>query len=129
MKNRVLVALACIIALTISVCFSGCAAQLSGSVDTVVEDAQDLSADEKAHVEVTGEISPFDTPVAKDSGQLLIFSSQNNSSSGNSVFLYFDELSEEDVDALTSGRITVSGELIPGSTHTDSISLNHCTVK
>lgn len=129
MKRRLLTLTVCVFAFTLSFSLFGCAKTISGSVDTVVQEAQELSADETANVEVTGEISSFNSPVAKDSGQMLMFYSSNNSSFGNSVALYFDSLSEDDVDKLTSGRVTITGELIPSFTSTDSIALQHCKVK
>lgn len=117
------------LALAMALCMLGCAKTITGSVSTVVEECQELSSDASAKIEVSGSMSPF-LNVSKDDmdGCLVLLSSDDNGST-KFVNAYFDELSENDINELNSGRVTICGDLRADNTRDDSITIGNCRLK
>lgn len=117
-RNVALVALA----VALSLGMAGCGTKvIKGSVKTVVDAAQELSTDEKATFEVTGEITIIEGETGEQ-GDIFL------EDSDDCVFAIFDELP----DGLAVGdRVTVIGG--PRDTSdaigADSLILDHCKVK
>lgn len=117
-RKLALVALAAALALETAACG---AKTIKGSVKTVVDAAQELSTDETATFEVTGEITIIEGE-AGEQGDIFL------EDSDDCVFAIFDELP----DGLAVGdRVTVIGG--PRDTSdaigADSLILDHCKIK
>ena len=114
-------------ALVLSVSLVGCSEDkgnsISGSVSSVVSQAQEFAVDDDVTVEMSGTMDPYCiTNVGK--GGLVFFTSGNDK-----VTVYFDSLSEEDARGLNGGRVTIVGELNGRNTTLHSITLMNSSVQ
>ena len=115
--------------LAISLCMFGCTKTIAGSVSTVVEECQELSTDAKVKIEVSGGMSPFLNISKDDMDGCMVMLSSDDDGSTKFVNAFFDELSEDDVRELNSGRVTISGDLQADSTRDASITIDNCKLK
>ena len=122
---------AAIIVLTLAMasCMFGCTKTITGSINTVVEECQELSTDAKVKIEVSGSISPFLNVSKDDMDGCMVMLSSDDNGSAKFVNAFFDELSEDDVHELNSGRVTIRGDLQADSTRDDSITIDNCSLK
>lgn len=119
MNKSVAVVLALVVALVVS----GCGGKtIKGSVATVVDEAQELSTDEKAEFEVTGEVTMVSD--ARNDGTCALFIGDAD------VFVvaFFDSAS---IDTAVGNRVTVVGQLadVDGAIQKECVMLSHCKFK
>lgn len=114
-RNVTLVALA----VALSLGMVGCAKTISGSVESVVSAAQEVSTDEKVNVEVTGEVAGPGSESPSGGWTLSLNSGRDF------VYCSFDSKPN-----LTIGqRVTISGQLSTGTISDNSVFLRNCKVK
>ena len=114
-------------ALVASLGLFGCGGQtITGSVESVVEQCQELPTDAKVRIEVTGELMRGMNVSVGDTSVIL---SSHEGFSSMSVFASFDPLTDEQASDINMGRVTIVGDLDAGYVQDSSIFIRNCKVK
>ena len=111
--------------LAVSLC--GCAKSISGSVESCIEQAQELGVEGKATVTVTGKVDPI-MSVKPDGGEdslaLIVLCDSDN----NMAWCYFRGMTESQFNEVDSGRVTITGDIQSEYTSDDCIHVMDCKV-
>lgn len=127
--KRFAVALAVIGAISLVGCESG-TRSIEGSVETVIEECQDIPTDaENVSVKVSGEPSMTTNNVG-GSGISVVFLAPDSTDTSVSVICYFEDADEETMAQIAdlSGRVTITGTLVPSSIEESTVSIEDCEI-
>lgn len=125
------------LAIAASLVLAGCGAKsIEGSVETVVDEAQELSTDAEVEAKVTGDTADYGDeygsylagrPQPGDSATVVL---QSDDEGTYLVFCAFDSITEEEIDKIdSSGRLTVSGTIDGEGVSSESVFLLDCEIE
>lgn len=126
-----------ILAVATSLALAGCGAEtIEGSVETVVDEAQELTTDAEVRVKVTGDTADYGDeygsylagrPQPGDTATVVL---QSDDDGTYLVFCQFNEITEEEIGQIdSSGRLTVSGTVNGEGISSDSVFMLDCEIE
>lgn len=113
------------LAIAASLALVGCGARaIDGSVETVVDEAQEVSSDETVNVTVSGYVDL--TPSVDSDGSMTVM--LRDDEFDNVVYCMFEDATETDAILVGTGRVTIKGVLSTGTISNSSVILHDCEV-